>query len=386
MVNAVCNLRLFRAYGLVLALLVAMPALAESGRLGLISGEVSIGRGEPPVWSPPRSGDALAAGDQIRTGREGRVELVWQGATIRLFGDSLLRLPEERRGVALDQGDGLFDVLKRVGKSFEVETPDVVVSVKGTRFAVELEGETASVAVYRGSVGVRTSETLQHEVIVREGFRALGASDGPAELFLLRESDPWTTWGPGAVPPRSARAAALDAPARVAAVREAKQVARRMYQREALDQAAKQDPEVAKGVARMERAEAEKRRELGDGRKGGGEEPWGTSQRPLPAKLDPLVDANLDALDEALRDQFIDRWVNGPTAGSGAFSIAPGVGDGVNLSENATGQSWFFNHSELQSMIAGGQSIPPTLATALSDAGVTNTLAFIQMLLVIGNN
>jgi ferric-dicitrate binding protein FerR (iron transport regulator) len=181
-------------------------AFEAGGRLTVVQGSVAIGRGEPPVWTPARIDDRVAAGDAVRTGRGGRAEIELGSGTVRLYENSLLRLPADAFGasgaaeaVELEAGESLFDVLReRLDRAFEVRTPEVVVSVKGTRFGVSLAEELAAVAVYRGLVGVLTSESeLDAEVLVREGFAAVGGAGHPPELLAIRDGDPWSGWAEG---------------------------------------------------------------------------------------------------------------------------------------------------------------------------------------------
>jgi len=196
------------ALALLLASAAAQPAAAEP-RLGQIAGEVEIGRGEPPRWFPARPGEVLRAGDSVRTGRGARAEVDLGTGTVRLFEGSLLRLPPEAMrpegpsAVGLERGDSLFEVRPRKpGDPFEVRTPEVVASVKGTRFAVQLAGDGAAVSVFTGLVGVRGPKaSLETEVLVRSGFAALGGAARPFELSLQSSVDPWQRWQDGAPPP-----------------------------------------------------------------------------------------------------------------------------------------------------------------------------------------
>jgi hypothetical protein len=199
----------------VVALLAATTASAEP-RLTVVSGEVEIGRGEPPVWRVARTGDALGPGDRVRTGGGGRAEVDLGGALARLYENSLLRLPDGG-AVGLERGGSLFDVTPRTpADPFEVRTPEVVASVKGTRFAVLVAEAGAAVNVYEGLVGVRRGalETTR-EVLVREGFGAVGAGGSSSfELRLLPAADPWQGWSEGApappLPSALSRSARID--------------------------------------------------------------------------------------------------------------------------------------------------------------------------------
>jgi hypothetical protein len=186
----------------------AAGALADP-RLVAVYGEVELGRGDPPRWMPAHDGDVLGAGDAVRTGRGGRAEVDLGTGVVRLFESSLLRLPadamraEGPAAVGLEHGDSLFEVRpRRPGDPFEVRTPEVVASVKGTRFSVQLGGDGAAVSVFTGLVGVRAPRgDAESEVLVRSGFAAMGSASRPFELSLQSSVDPWQRWQDGAVAP-----------------------------------------------------------------------------------------------------------------------------------------------------------------------------------------
>jgi hypothetical protein len=114
---------------------------------------------------------------------------------------------------------------------FEVRTPEVVASVKGTSFGVALGAQGGvSVSVFSGLVGVHgLSVSNEREVMVYPGFAATGASGRPFELSLVPPGDAWSGWHDGAPAPplpagaRSAASQAIEdarAAARNAAARE----------------------------------------------------------------------------------------------------------------------------------------------------------------------
>ncbi len=219
------------------ALALATLAPGPGPRITHVTGVVEIGSGTPPAWKAARAGDAIAPGVAVRTRTGASAELVMGTRTVRLYENSVLRIPAEAdgatgsngpRAVSLDEGRSLFDVLRRDdGDRFDVRTPEVVVSVKGTRFLVDAgAAELASVAVFRGQVGVRgLAEELAHETLVRPGFTAFGGAGQPFELRLTPFEDPWDAWSQGAPPPRRAAAAP---PAARAATLEAKKAAGRV--------------------------------------------------------------------------------------------------------------------------------------------------------------
>ena len=174
-------------------------AAAEQGMISEVAGQVEIGRGNPPAFTKAVAGDRVNPGDTVRTGKQGRVELRLAAGTVRLYENSLLRIPANPAAghqLEMERGRSIFDIIKAsVRDRFEVRTPEVVVSVKGTRFEVNLVGELAEVAVFRGIVGVRAPDAaLEFETLVREGFAAIGSADVPFDLDLTPRVDPWDSW------------------------------------------------------------------------------------------------------------------------------------------------------------------------------------------------
>ncbi|GEM_PF-3001003 len=240
------------------ACLLALSAFADNVAKQ-VSGDVELGRGEPPQWRTLSAGDRIEPDDRIRTGADGRVEISMAAGSVRVHENSMLRLPsasENADRVDLEEGNSLFDVLRRAGRRFEVHTPTVVVSVKGTRFGVDATGDVGEVAVYRGMVGVREagmSDAL--ETLVREGFLATGGPGHAIELDLAPEGDPWASWQDfgreiGARRERPSRANDLD---------QARAVLHRATNAEVLQRAAERKPEVAERLRAMKR-EADKKK------------------------------------------------------------------------------------------------------------------------------
>lgn len=192
------------------------PAAESTGRISSATGPVEIGQGDPPVWQPAREGEELAPGDVVRTGPGGRAAVELRGATARLYENSMIRVPLAPGAVELERGSSLFEVMMRgVRGVFQVQTGEVVVSVKGTRFGVALESDLAVVSVQRGTVGVRSPESAPElEVLVHEGFAATGGSDRPFELTMISRDDPWDAWETGAPLPEEIRGLLNSATAR----------------------------------------------------------------------------------------------------------------------------------------------------------------------------
>lgn len=187
------------------ALLIALASPASAGpRLGDVRGTVEVSA-DGDAWRPGEPGAELAPASLVRTGDDGRVEVQLDSGTVRVFENSVLRLPNDvstaDTSLELREGRSLFDVLRREGSRFEVETPEVIVSVKGTRFEVDLRDVMAHVSVFHGVVGVRDLDAERVvETLVREGFSAFGGRDLPFEVELAPDLDPWSGWSAGPFP------------------------------------------------------------------------------------------------------------------------------------------------------------------------------------------
>ena len=342
------------ACAVLLAALAAVLVAPSSGpHLERASGRVEIGSGEPPLWRIAREGDALEPGDAVRTGRDGRAELVLASGSVRLYGDSLLRLPaasaEPRAvdAVELDSGSSLFDVLHRGSRLFEVRTPEVVVSIKGTRFLV-VEGERAEVAVFRGVVGLRREQEPARELLVREGFAAVGDAGRPFELLWSGAPDPWDSWFDGGPPPRAPEAAAAEALHETLGLEAAKAAAQSESRREAVEQAIERHPELAPRVAEV----------IEDAKTDAG----GSA----PAAPDPLLDSEDEATQDLLTEKYVETLLNG---GSGSSFDVSTESDAVVV--DGGGQSWTLNEQQLEAVVEGNTSLPQPLADAVIGQGGT---------------
>jgi hypothetical protein len=258
-------------------LLMADLALAE-GVVSQMSGDVEIGRGEPPQWSSANSGDVIGSNDRVRTGADGRVEIKMDAGTLRVNENSMLRLPppaNDADQVELEKGRSLFDVLRRGGRRFEVHTPTVVVSVKGTRFGVDAGTDVGEVTVYRGTVGVREVGAAEMmETLVREGFLATGGVGMPVELDVSTTVDPWQRW-------QAFDRADLDEHRiqnRMGEMDRAKAALHRATAADVIVKAAERKPEVAKrlkAIQQKQRADSRKKAKGSD-----------VSEQPMPASPD----------------------------------------------------------------------------------------------------
>jgi hypothetical protein len=180
----------------------AAQALAGA-TLVRVEGTVEIGRGSPFVWRAARVGDAVAAGEAVRTAAGARAELrLGPQRLARVYERSLLRIGPEAGGgvqtVDLDEGASLFDLVRRAsGQLFDVRTPEIIVSVKGTRFLVDAPPGPDSASVFRGEVE-----------LAGEGFDTLalrpGFTGALGEVLPTPFADPWEDWASSSVAPEVA--------------------------------------------------------------------------------------------------------------------------------------------------------------------------------------
>jgi hypothetical protein len=305
-----------RAAGLIaLALLTTSVALADAF-LTEVSGTVEIGRGEPARWSPAKEGELVAAMERVRTGSDGRVEIKLEAGMLRMHENSMLRLPPaiaDVDRVELERGHSLFDILHRGGRQFEVHTPTVVVSVRGTRFGVDAGHDIGEVTVYRGLVGVREfGAEGAMETLVREGFLATGGVGVAIELDVSRGGDPWTRWGNSNNRELRDR---REVPARMNDTDRAKSLLHRATTADVISKAAERKPEIAERLRQLQVEQRLSQKAATDakneaGRAGEEGDPAIGSSRPVPASP-----AFASGTDKPRPDaQFQKRLENDPNA------------------------------------------------------------------------
>lgn len=149
---------------------VVMAALVLGGSSASFAGDDgvwSVGKSSGEVWVTTTGAEQVALtpqetlkpGDEIRTGRNGRVLLVRGEETIMIAPNSVIGLPIGKKdGLATTilqrAGSILLEVEKKNVRHFEVETPYLAAVVKGTQFSVTVTANSTSVSVNRGQVEV----------------------------------------------------------------------------------------------------------------------------------------------------------------------------------------------------------------------------------------
>jgi TolA-binding protein len=135
---------------------------------------------------------SLSAGTVVRArlGAEGRITVLGpaaltvaaheQGPDEEGPGSAGLGQPSTHTRLRLERGVLVVDYDRRSGRTLTVETPDALVVVTGTLFAVEaLPGAPTRVSVYRGSVEVGPPGQARIAVSAGQSWRADQAAAGP---------------------------------------------------------------------------------------------------------------------------------------------------------------------------------------------------------------
>jgi len=190
----------------ILVLAGASSAVAEDevGTVAASEGVAEIGRGDAFQAAAP--GTPVRLGDELRTGKPGRMRVVFRD-------DTVLNLGDETRIIVDDQvfapDEGLFrssmqllrgkvralvgEYYSRPGASYQLETVTAVAGVRGTEFIVSYDPalEVTRVVGIEGRVEVRNSrERIAKSVFVTAGeLTEVDAERAPEAPRSLDESD-----------------------------------------------------------------------------------------------------------------------------------------------------------------------------------------------------
>jgi hypothetical protein len=244
-----------------------------------------------------------------------------------------------------------------------------------TRFSVATDAAGAAVAVFRGSVGVRSLLLdVSREMMVREGFVASG--NDTLALERLDLPDPWDGFS-GDVLPDVPQAS--DEKPSSASLEETRRTANSAARSEAVVRAAERHERVRERVDSRERGPDGGRKGLLD------EASRATADATASAAdgVDAVADAPA-ALAEELERNAVELWLNAASGGS-LFDVTllSNTGNSVDqvLIAVTGGGSWTLDESLVQSVLDGGQSLPQDLISELDAQGITDTDALAQQLL-----
>jgi hypothetical protein len=146
------------------------PAWAEEvGTVAGTEGKAEVGR--DGNWIEASIGMPVRQGDQLRTGRPGRIRVVFQDdSVLTLSDDSRVAVDEQVFDPKAGKAESLIDLFqgklsavvseyyKRVGGQYQVRTPTAVCGVRGTEFTVEYDDadDVTDVIALSGQVEVRS--------------------------------------------------------------------------------------------------------------------------------------------------------------------------------------------------------------------------------------
>jgi hypothetical protein len=174
-----------------------------------VQGNVEIYRGYGLKWETAEVGDLLREGCWVRTGWGSSVELrMSDGSVIRIHRDTRLIMAELnedpegtlRRRLSMSVGQIIASVKKlpTADSYFEVETPSVVVGVRGTTFIVTVTEERTEVTALEGELVVSKFVPVKDDMgrtvvqpvkdILPPGFRAWVPLRPTYELLSPREA------------------------------------------------------------------------------------------------------------------------------------------------------------------------------------------------------
>ncbi len=163
-----------------LSLLVAAPLLAASASPiwhATITDVSGVARIQVPGadWKIAETGGRLEQGDTIATLELGRARLEFtDGSRVSLGPRTMLKVSAprgHRLGLSLLRGVARFLVQHRVGGELIVTTPTAVAAVKGTLFAIAVDGDVTEIRVAEGEVLCR-DRALRYAVLMRPGEAA----------------------------------------------------------------------------------------------------------------------------------------------------------------------------------------------------------------------
>jgi hypothetical protein len=179
----------------------ADPLAENQARFGIITGDVGLLAQGAPEWIEPHEGLPIEPGDDIRTGENGRVELIMSQNVVWVLEpetDLVTEHMDTNTGrFSLSSGTlmGIVDSSRTAGivQQWEFNTPAAVVGISGTEFAIEFsKAEGSRLGVFEGKVDMEPAETaegLQPPVQVTMGHEAVAKRGRP-----LRTSGRFSPW------------------------------------------------------------------------------------------------------------------------------------------------------------------------------------------------
>ncbi len=174
----------------------ATAQAAQSEPVALVSGSAVIAdlKGEVMLQSaqgaalPARRGQVLPAESNIETAKGSLLLSLQDGSQVLVKPHSrvILKAPEQSQGnfLQLFLGNIMAKVQKRLGNapSFRMGTPTAVITVRGTRFSVEVTKRNKTIVqVYEGLVEVVGLAMPDRPILIKPGFYTQVENDRPPQ-------------------------------------------------------------------------------------------------------------------------------------------------------------------------------------------------------------
>jgi len=185
------------------ALLGAPAAFAvDSGDIIVVSSKGEVHITMNGAERKVRAGGVLELPAQVRTGRDGNVELRQGTTTVSVGPETLLEFPAlEKRGAPIDRivqprGNAFYNIGKRDGRKLRVETPYLVGVIKGTQFNVASQDEATTISLFEGLLEVRATD--DSDVVDLKAGEIASRKRGDKSISIIRMDA-------GKAPPTSSR-------------------------------------------------------------------------------------------------------------------------------------------------------------------------------------
>jgi len=165
----------------------AAPALAEykpaSAKINYMKGQVEVQKSQGIVWAKAAVKMKLGAGDKISTEDGAEAEIVLEdGSVLKMRDKSLLlieRMEKQKKPnisvvnsfkVRTGKVLGCVRKMSSLDSKFIIGTPTAVAGIRGTVFAIYVEGDSTELDVLKGEVGIKGDSG--EEVMVGEKMTA----------------------------------------------------------------------------------------------------------------------------------------------------------------------------------------------------------------------
>lgn len=167
-----------------------------AARLVSAEGNVEIKHESFRDWQPIAQGDAVCAGDFIRTGPYSRSGILIDGSDtlIRLDQNTSFQLvaPDRKPNSLIEVISGALHFISRIRHNLEVRTPFVNAAVDGTEFLVQVDAEETTLVLYEGDV-LASNAAGSQRILPGQAVTA-GKGQAPRFSTVIRPRDAvqWT--------------------------------------------------------------------------------------------------------------------------------------------------------------------------------------------------